>query len=58
MKAGINADYEIRAISQLCPSVFSSFEHSFFSMKAYTNLRKAILATMILLYVALKTFHG
>jgi len=58
MKTGINADYEIRAISQLCPSVFSSFEHSSFSMKAYTNLHKAILTTMILLYVGLKTFHG
>jgi hypothetical protein len=34
---------EIRAISQLCPSVFSSFAYSFFPMKAYTNPHKAIL---------------
>jgi hypothetical protein len=58
MKTGINADYEIRAISQLCPSVFSSFEHSFFSMKACANPHKAILAISDITYVGLKTFHG
>ena len=36
-------DYEIRAISQLWLSVFSSFAYSFFSMKAYANSHKAIL---------------
>jgi len=41
--ACMNADYEIRAISQLWPSVFSSFAYSFFPMKAYTNPHKAIL---------------
>jgi hypothetical protein len=57
-ESGINAEYEIRAISQLCPSVFSSFEHSFFSMKACANSPKAILAVNDITDVGLKTFHG
>jgi hypothetical protein len=44
MKSGTSAGYEIRAISQLCPSVFSSSAYSFYPMKAYTNPHKAILA--------------
>jgi len=40
----MNTKYEICVISQLYPNVSSSFEHSSFSMKAYTNLHEAILA--------------
>jgi len=40
----MDTKHGICVISQLCPSVSSSFEHSFSSMKAYTNLHEAILA--------------
>jgi len=54
----MNADYEIRVTSQLCPRVFSSFAYSFFPRKAYTNPHKAILTINCITYVGLKTFHG
>lgn len=41
----METECEIRVISQLYPNVFSSFEHSSFSTKAYTNLHETILAT-------------
>jgi hypothetical protein len=40
----MNTKHEICFISQFCPNVFSSFEHSFFSLRAYTDLHEAILA--------------
>jgi hypothetical protein len=54
----MNADYEIRAISQLLLSVFSSFAYSFFPMKACINHHKAILTINGITHVGLKTFHG
>jgi len=42
--------YEMCVISQLYPNVFSSFEHSFSSMKAYTDLHEAINLLSIILH--------
>jgi hypothetical protein len=54
----MTSDCEIRAISRLCPSVFSSFAYSFFPMKAYTNPHKATLTINDIAYAGLKTFHA
>jgi hypothetical protein len=50
------AQYEICVISQLCRHASSSFEHSSFSMKAYTNLHETILAVSNITLESLKDF--
>ena len=41
-KASINTSYELCVISLSFPHAFSSFEYSFFSVKAYINLHEAV----------------
>ena len=41
-KDGMKTEHEICVISQLWPNASSSFEHSSFSKKAYTNLHETI----------------
>jgi hypothetical protein len=40
--SSLTAQNEICAIFQLCPHASSSFEHSFSSMMAYTNLHRIL----------------
>jgi len=56
VKTSIDTTHEICAISQLFPRVFSSFEHSFSLMKAYTNLHEAIPALSNTTVKVLKDF--
>jgi len=43
-ETSMDTNHDICVISQFCLNVFSSFEHSFFSVKAYTDLHEALLA--------------
>ena len=52
----MGTEHEVCAISQLFLRVFSSFERSFSSMKAYTNLHEANALLAILRVEVLKDF--